>query len=261
MTDIVDDLAAEHAALDARVAGLTEEQWRFATPAEGWDVADSVSHLLFFDVKARLALTDPAAFGEHRAELLANGLSSGVDVAAGRSTTGSELLAQWRTERESLLEAMRAFDPTQRVPWYGPEMSLKSFVTARLMETWAHGQDVADALGLPPVVSDRLRNVCHICVGARAYSFWVHDATDPGDPIRVEVTGPGGDVWSWGPEDAADRVTGTALDLALLVTQRRHRDDTALVVEGDTAEAWLAVAQSFAGPAGTGREPLPATVA
>jgi uncharacterized protein (TIGR03084 family) len=124
------------------------------------------------------------------------------------------------------------------------------------METWAHGVDVSDALGRPVVVSDRLRNVCHLGVGARAYSFWQNGATDPGDPVRVALTAPSGETWSWGPEDAADAVTGSALDFALLVTQRRHRADTALQVRGSTAEAWLGVAQAFAGPSGGGRQPL-----
>jgi uncharacterized protein (TIGR03084 family) len=133
-------------------------------------------------------------------------------------------------------------------------MSLASFVTARLMETWAHGQDVADALGHEPVVSDRLRHVCHIGVGARAYAYLVHGMTDGGAPVRVELTGPG--AGAWGPEDAPDRITGTALDFALLVTQRRHRDDVALTVTGPTAEEWMSIAQAYAGPAGTGRKPL-----
>lgn len=141
------------------------------------------------------------------------------------------------------------------MPWYGPDMSLASFITARLMETWAHGQDVVDALGAPPVVSHRLRHVCHLGVAARPYSFSVHGVEDPGDPIRVEVTGPAGEVWSWGPEDAADRVAGTAVDFALVVTRRRHPDDTTLSVTGAAARRWMSIAQCFAGPPGEGRRP------
>ena len=247
------DLADEHAALDERVAALDDHGWTTPTPAEGWAVRDAVSHLAFFDASARLALTDPDAFTRHLGELAAQAADE-PDVALGRTGDHARLLATWREGRAALLAAAADADPSARVPWYGPAMGFASFVSARLMETWAHGQDVADALGLPPVVSDRLRHVCHLGVGARAYSFRVRGLTDPGDPVRVEAAPPdGGPPWVWGPEDAADRVTGPAVDLALVFTQRRHRADTAVVVEGPTAEAWMAIAQAFAGPAGPGR--------
>jgi uncharacterized protein (TIGR03084 family) len=248
------DLEAEHADLDSRVAGLEEAGWRTPTPAEGWDVADCISHLHYFDGTAVLALSDPEAFAAHVEEILTAGLDSGRDTAAARGGSGGDLLMEWRRGRLRLLDRLRSADPAARVPWYGPAMSLGSFVTARLMETWAHGQDVADALGLEPVISDRLKHVCHIGVGARAYAFLVHGVTDPGHPVRVDLSGPG--AGAWGPPDAPDRVTGTALDFALLVTQRRHRSDVDLTVVGDTAELWMSIAQAYAGPAGTGRKPL-----
>lgn len=248
------DLEAEHAALDDRVASLDDQQWQQETPAEGWAVRDQISHLNYYDGTARMALTDPAAFKAHADDALA-GQTLGADTELGRTKPAAELLSTWRSGRGALLDAVRAADPGARVPWYGPPMSLASFVTARLMETWAHGQDVADGLGLPPVVSDRLRHVCHIGVGARAYSFLVNQVDDPGDPIRVEATAPGGELWTWGPDDAPDRVTGSALDLALVLTQRRHREDTDVRATGPTAELWLSLAQAFAGPAGPGRKP------
>ncbi len=236
---LVTDLAAEHDALDERVAGLEEEAWATPTPAEGWTIQDQIVHLAFFDGTASLALMDPETFSA----------GDTTPPEAGRPT---ELLDRWREGRKRLLAAIAGADPASRVPWYGPAMGLASFTTARLMETWAHGTDVADALGLPPVHSPRLRHVCHIGIGARPYAFAVHNRDDPGDPIRIEVTHPEA---AWGPPDAGNRVTGAALDLALVVTQRRHPADTALVVEGPTAQAWIEVAQAFAGPAGTGRQP------
>jgi uncharacterized protein (TIGR03084 family) len=249
--DLLADLAAEHAALDARVATLDDDGWRSPTPSEGWTVADGVSHLAFFDRTAVLALTDPDAFTAHLSSMAAG--PPEPDVALGRSGDHAALLGSWREGRAALLAAAGAADPSVRVPWYGPAMSFASFVSARLMETWAHGQDVADALGRPPVESDRLRHVIHLGVGARAYSFRVRGLTDPGDPVRVEATDRG---WSWGPADAADRVAGSALGLALVLTQRRHRADTDVTVAGPTATAWMAIAQAFAGPAGPGRPPL-----
>ncbi len=132
-------------------------------------------------------------------------------------------------------------------------MSAASSLTARIMETWAHTQDIADALGVTREPTGRLRHVAHIGVGARAFSYAVHGKTPPEAPVRVELTGPDGRLWTWGPQDAADRVTGPALDFCLLVTQRRHRDDLALTIEGPAAAEWMAIAQAFAGAAGTGR--------
>lgn len=252
---LVDDLAAEHLALDERVAGLDSAGWALATPAEGWTIADSISHLAFFDRTATLALTDAEGFTRHLGEMAADA-GAEPDVALARTGEHHALLGAWRSGREALLEAARAADPTVRVLWYGPAMGFASFVSARLMETWAHGQDVADALALPPVTSDRLRHIVHLGVGARAYSFRVRGLHDPGDPVRVEVEPPdGGPPWTWGPGDATDVVRGPALDLALVLTQRRHLRDTEVTVEGPTAEAWMAIAQAFAGPPGPGRAP------
>jgi len=116
-------------------------------------------------------------------------------------------------------------------------------------------QDIADALGVTREPTPRLRHVAHIGVGARVFSYAVHGETPPPDPVRVELIAPEGALWTWGPEDAKDRVTGPALDFCLLVTQRRHRDDLALAVTGPAATEWMAIAQAFAGAAGTGRSP------
>ena len=254
LSSLLRDLEAEHAALDARVADLSEEQWRTATPAEGWDIADCVSHLHYFDGTAILALTDGPAFETHLKALLGGEVKEGADVEFGRGNAVGELLQDWRRGRAALLTAIDKADPTVRIPWYGPPMSLTSFTSARMMETWAHGQDVADALGLDPVTTDRLRHVCHIGVQARPYAFLVHGIENPETPVRVELTGPG--AGEWGPAEATDRITGPALDFALLVTQRRHLDDLSLSIEGETAQQWASIAQAYAGPAGTGRKPL-----
>jgi uncharacterized protein (TIGR03084 family) len=123
------------------------------------------------------------------------------------------------------------------------------------METWAHTQDIADALGVTREPTSRLRHVAHIGVGARAFSYAAHGQVIPDTPVRVELTAPDGAVWTWGPADAADQVTGNALDFCLLVTQRRHRDDLSLTIAGEAAQHWMAIAQAFAGPPGPGREP------
>ena len=272
ITQLLDDLAAEHETLDEVVAPLPPRQWRTPTPAAGWDIADSIGHLCFFDEAATRALTDRQGFAAGRAAFMAGDgdLSPGAgggaggsfdapvrrpDEALGRSLEPPRLLARWRQARHALLATAARADPAARIPWYGPSMGLASFLTARLTETWAHGQDVMDALGLPSSVSARLRHVVHLGVAARPHAFAVHRASDPGGALRVEAQAPDGATWTWGPPDAEDVVRGRAVDLALVVTQRRHPADTSLEVVGATATAWLAVAQAFAGPAGPGRPP------
>jgi uncharacterized protein (TIGR03084 family) len=253
--DLLEDLAAEHAALDARVATLDDATWARPTPAEGWSIADSVSHLAYFDRTAVLAMTDPLAFASHRAAVVARGGADDVEMA--RSEPPAVLLEEWRKGRRSLLTAAEALDPGGRIEWYGPAMGVNSFLSARLMETWAHGTDVGDALGLAPVQSSRLRHVVHIGVRARPYAFAVHGVDDPGTPVAVIAEAPDGELWEWGTLEAGgEELRGSALDLALVFTQRRHPDDTAVVATGPTARAWLAIAQAFAGAAGSGRAPL-----
>ncbi|HEX7269861.1 MAG TPA: maleylpyruvate isomerase family mycothiol-dependent enzyme, partial [Streptosporangiaceae bacterium] len=163
--------------------------------------------------------------------------------------------------RAAYLRVFAGLDPSARLPWYGPPMSAASSVTARLMETWAHGQDVADALGRRREPTARLRHVAHLGVATMAFSFQLRGKPVPQAPVRVVLTAPGGRdgpgtaLWTWGPEDAANVVEGDALDFCLLVTQRRHRAGTGLRATGPVADAWLDLAQAFAGPPGPGRPP------
>lgn len=258
LSALVDDLVAESAALDAVLERLRPSQWSLPTLASGWGVGDQVSHLAYFDEATLQSLVDPAQF-RHDAEVLKSGGSDFPDriAAQHRGRPGADLFSWFREARMALVAAYRTVDPGCRLPWYGPDMSPASSVTARLMETWAHGQDVVDALDVERLPTVRLRHVADLGIRATPYSYTVNHLPPPKAPIRIELNAPDGDVWSWGPQDARDRVTGDALDFCLVVTQRRHHDDSALVVAGPTAQEWIAIAQAFAGPAGTGRRPLP----
>jgi len=215
-----------------------------------------VSHLAYFDDVAVQSATDPDGFQATMRQLLASGTIDPDAIAVEfRDMSGAELLRWYDRSRAALLTAFRPLDPGLRVPWFGPAMSAASSLTARIMETWAHGQDVADTVGVTREPTDRLRHVAHIGIGARAYSYVVNGKEAPTAPVRVALTAPSGGTWTWGPEDATDTVTGPALDFCLAVTQRRHLDDVSLVVEGPVAAEWMSFAQAFAGPAGTGRKP------
>ncbi|MFI5045887.1 MAG: TIGR03084 family metal-binding protein [Acidimicrobiia bacterium] len=250
LQDLLADLAAEEQELDTVVAALAAPDWLRPTPAAGWDIRDSLSHICYVDEMATLALTDPDAFETARLarqEELAAGRAG--DVELGRELGEPRaLLDRWRTSRAVLLDAAARAEPSLRVPWYGPSMGVASLVTARLMETWAHGVDILDGLTRPLVPTPRLRHVCHLGYGARAYAFRVHGVDDPGDPVGLSVRAPDGTEWHWGPDDASDRITGSALDVALVFTQRRHHSRTDVVATGRVAQQWLEIAQAFAGP-------------
>lgn len=250
------DLAAERAALLPLLAPLDEDGWRTPTPAVGWTVLDQVTHLAWFDDAAREAIADPDAFRARRrgGDDDVDGFVEGVRRAeSGRS--GAEALAWLRGAGEALVAAAVAADPEVRVPWYGPSMRVASSITARIMETWAHGQDVADALGVTRPPSGSLRHVAHLGWRALPYCFGANGLPVPEAPLRLELTDPVGGDLVLGPADAVDVVRGPLLDLCLVVTQRRHVADTALVAEGPVATAWLPIAQAFAGPPGAGRAP------
>ena len=256
MAALAADLAAESVVTRALVAGLDEAGWHTPTPAAGWDIADQISHLAYFDEVTVQSALDPEQFKDELAEAEASGGINPDTIAARfRDRSGAQLLAWFDTARTELLNTFKSLDPRARLPWFGPAMSAASSLTARIMETWAHTQDIADALGVTREPTDRLRHVAHIGIGARGFSYAVNGRTLPETPVRVELTGPDDDLWTWGPAEAENRVTGPALDFCLLVTQRRHRDDLALVIEGPAAIEWMSIAQAFAGAAGTGRPP------
>jgi uncharacterized protein (TIGR03084 family) len=253
MDALADDLAAESAVLRALLADLDERGWLRDTPAAGWTIADQVSHLAHFDDAAVRSATEPDAFRV----AIATAAEADPEVIARRhrGRSGVDLLGWFDTARSRLIAAFREVDPALRVPWFGPAVSAASSLTARIMETWAHGQDVADALGVLREPTARLRHIAHIGVGARPFSFRLHGRRPPTAPIRVQLDAPDGEIWGWGPEDSADRVTGPALDFCLAVTQRRHVADTALELVGPAAREWMGIAQAFAGTAGQGRRP------
>jgi uncharacterized protein (TIGR03084 family) len=253
-TPVIDDLRQESEELDRLVAGLTPEQWALATPAPRWSIAHQIAHLVWTDRSALAAVTDEERFRTLVEQALA-APDSYVDDGAeeGARLPPAQLLEAWRTGRTALEKALRTAPSGARFPWYGPPMSAASMATARLMETWAHGLDVADALGVVRTPTTRLRHIARIGVRARDYAFHVRGLTPPAVEFRVELTGPAGEAWTYGPEDAPQRVIGPALDFCLLVTQRAHRADLAVRAEGADADHWLDIAQAFAGPPGAGR--------
>ncbi len=251
---MVADLRAESDELDALVADLPAPRWADPTPAVGWTIAHQIGHLLWTDRVALVAVTDEPRF----ADLLraaADNPSAFVDAGAAELATQPPpvLLVDWRRTRSALHDALLDVADGRKLPWFGPPMSAASMATARLMETWAHGLDVADALGVRRPATGRLKSIAHIGVRTRDFAFSLHGLPVPAAPFHVELTAPDGSTWAWGPADAAQWVTGPAEDFCLLVTQRRPLAELDVTAEGPDAATWLTIAQAFAGPPGAGR--------
>ncbi|CAN5211846.1 TIGR03084 family metal-binding protein [soil metagenome] len=252
---LLTDAVAEADELITLLATLTDEQWQLATPAEGWTIHDQVVHLAFFDDLAAVGFTEPDRFTEEAEALVALGYNWVDQQSHDRAALPpADLLAWFTASRPHVIDVFTAAGPSARTPWFGPPMSAASSATARLMETWAHGQDIYDALGVEHPVSDRLRHICHLGVITRGFSYAIRKLDAPDAEIRVELVAPDGSTWTWGPDEAPNRVEGSGRDFALVVTQRRNIADTALQATAGPAADWLAVAQAFAGNVGTGRE-------
>jgi len=253
VSEILADLVAEQEALDAVVAGLDDARWDEPTPSPRWTVRDQVAHLTYFDGTAALAIRDPDGFQASLAELLPL-LGAGADamdaetLGWARQLPAADVLARWRAGRADLADAAAGLGEDDRIPWYGPSMGAKSFLTARLMECWAHGQDVVDAVGGTRPATDRLAHIARLGFLTRGWTYVNRGEEPPDVAVHVALDAPSGGRWTFGPDDAAARVEGTAEDFCLVVTQRRHVDATALRVIGDAARDWMAKAQAFAGP-------------
>ena len=249
LTELLDDVRAEHVELVRIVA---EADLDVLVPAEPWDIRDTASHLMVGDAKGLLAASDPEGFAAELPQVIADPTGYLEHwLEAGRGLSRAELVRQWNEGFEQMVAAFAELPAGTKVPWYGPPMSPLSFATARLMEYWAHGQDVVDALGITRVPTARLKHIAHLGVRTRGFSYAVRGLTPPEGEVRVTLTAPDGGVWEWGSGD--DAVQGTAEDFCLRVTQRRHRADTGLVTTGPLADDWMDHAQCFAGLPTEGR--------
>ena len=256
--ELLDDLAAEHRALDTVLSRMTDAQWDLPSHAPGWLARDQVAHLAHFDEAAALAITDAEAFRADAAATRAGGDRGGYEkqyLGRGRAMTPAELRAWGRAAGDKLVAAARTVDARARLPWYGPEMGAVSFITARLMETWSHGLDVVDVVGIARPDTDRLRHVVFLGVRTRPFSYVTRGLTPDTTPVHVELTSPSGATWTHGEPGSDNRITGSARDFCRVVTQRRHVADTDLRITGPAAEEWMRLAQAFAGPPGEGRRP------
>jgi uncharacterized protein (TIGR03084 family) len=245
LEQLVGDLAAEQLGLQALVTALGAAEWLTPTPAWGWDVRDTISHLADTDEMAiDTALGGPYAINDVAARAASTADVTYHGVLRGRRLAGPAVGAWWERTAGVERTMLRDLAPDARVPW-GIGMRAPSFVTARLMETWAHGLDVRNALGVPAVDSDRLAHVAWLATRALPYAYSFAGLEPPTAPLRVELSLPSGASWEYGPADAADRITGSAGEYCRVFVQRLRSADTNLVIEGADARTAIAVARAF----------------
>jgi uncharacterized protein (TIGR03084 family) len=252
MFEQVDDFVAESEALHELLSPLQDRDFETKTQFKAYTIHDVVAHLHQWNHAADLSLRDAAAFQAFW-KGIAGGIARGRTLPSLadewlRGLRGRALLAAWRRFYLEMAERFRAADPRARVPWAGPDMSVRSSITARLMETWAHGQEVYDVLGVERVDGDRIRNIAQLGVRTFAWTFVNRGLPVPGPPPQVRLTAPSGALWEWNEPREDERVEGDATEFCQVVTQVRSLGDTKLRVTGEIAGQWMAIAQCFAGP-------------
>ncbi|MEV0998790.1 TIGR03084 family metal-binding protein [Nonomuraea sp. NPDC050202] len=253
---VLGDLASDGDQLDSLVAGLEPAQWQLPTPAPGWTIADQIAHLTFVFRLAATAATDAEAFQAMTKDAQHN-FDGAVNAAlkAFADDTPGTLLAKWRAQRAAAVTGLGAVPPDLTVPWLVNPLPPIVLACAGIMEQFAHGQDIADALGVSLRRGASLQHLVVFAVLTKDFGYLSRGLTPPATEFRFEITGPAGELWAYGPEDADQRVSGLAEDFCLLVTRRRHRADVAVTAVGEEADRWLDIAQAYRGPAGAGRRP------
>lgn len=246
----VDDFKSESLALFDLLADVDPNTFSEATQFKNWTINSVLQHLHFWNIMANLSLMDESAFLQTMKEMQNLGIGMrGFENHYLQGLEGTELLEAWQQELMAVANNFATANPKTRVKWGGPDMSARSSITARLMETWAHGQEVYDHLGVERVNSDRIKNIAHLGVITYGFTYAIRERKAPENAPYVKLTAPSGEIWEWNTADASNMVEGDATDFCQVVTQSRNIADTKLRATGETAKEWMSIAQCFAGGA------------
>ncbi len=244
MQQILADLVAEQQAVDQYLQSLKDRQWSRKTPAKPWTVQDQVSHLATFEDYALDALETGGERLKDVGEYADGDAFTMAGVIQGRAMRPQEVIEWWRQSRAKVVDALSRRDASDRIPWFASDMSARSFATARLMETWAHGLDIHHTFDDEPEDTPRLRHIAWLGWRALPYAF-EHAGEEYREPVRVEVIGPDYSKWVYGPEDSTQVIRGQAGEWCRVAVQRLAADKTSLKATGDVAETALRVVRAF----------------
>jgi len=248
------DFKAESEAVATILTGLSDEEYNTPTQFKGWTIYDILAHLHLWNIAADWTLNEPAKFTALMGDV--------IQVFQGGKThqdlqrewcvkqgldTGTKLYTAWMETFATVAEKYVVADPDTRVKWGGPDMSVRSCIIARQMETWAHAQAIFDVLGVARIDADRLKNVAHIGVTTYSWSFKVNGLAPILPKPYIRLTAPSGAIWEWNEPQDDNKVEGSATEFSQVVTQCRNIDDTSLIMTGEAATTWMSIAQCFAG--------------
>jgi uncharacterized protein (TIGR03084 family) len=241
---------------------LEESDWSRKTQFKDWTVSDVIGHLHMWNCAADWTLNgDDVAFTQMLEKYWA-ALESGQTRMAFtdqwmNEPSGRKRLQIWREYCVGTAERFAQADPRARVQWAGPSMSVRSCITARLMETWSHGQALYDLLGVEREDSDSIKNIAVLGVNTYGWTFDVRGLEKPGEMPYLRLTAPSGAIWEWNTPNNDNRIEGSAVEFCQVVAQTRNVQDTHLEVTGEPATRWMSLAQCFAG--GANEPPAPGT--
>ena len=249
------DFASECDATYALMKALDDADYKRETQFKGWTINDVMQHLYLGDMRATTTLTDPEQYARIKAERQAVVATTTAEKLANQRLAadhleGQKLLEAWRESAAKAAAAYAIADPKLRVQWVGPDMSARSSITARLMETWSHSQALYDVLGRDRADGDRIRAIAHLGAITYGWTFANRGEDPPGPKPLVRLTAPSGAIWEWNADTApaGELVAGSATDFCQVVTQTRNLADVDLTIKGHAATAWMNQAQCFAGP-------------
>ena len=251
-----EDFRAESEALYSLLQGADNAQFDEPTQFKDWTIDTVLRHLYMWNINAGLQITDEAKLMSNIEGVFKHaGGMKGFEADYFSGLSGKALLEAWRDDMNATADLYATADPKARLKWAGPEMSARSSITARLMETWAHGQEVYDHLGVVRKNEDRIQNIVVLGVNTFGWTYKCRGEKPPGDMPFLDLVAPSGKIWTYGERSDDERIEGRAEEFCQVVTQCRNIADTSLKVTGAVAADWMSKAQCFAGGPETPPEP------
>ena len=268
MVEIIDnklqqayDFRDECNAVYSILENLKEQDYEMPTQFKGWTFNNVIGHLHVWNYAADISLKDGDEwknFANSAMQALGSGSSMNeFEQTITKGIKGPELLSMWKEYYTDMTERFAVADPKKRVKWMGPDMSVRSSISARHMETWAHAQELYDSLGLDRINEDRIKNIVIIGNNTFKWCFTVHKKTLPSIKPYLKLISPSGAIWEYNEPSEEHKIEGLAEEFCQVVTQVRNIKDVNLKLTGSIADEWMSVAQCFAG--GAEQPPLPGT--
>ena len=251
MDPVVRALADQQVETRSLVDGLTKPETEMATRCIGWSVTDVLLHLAQSDEMAIASLTGQLG-GIAVDDAIGRGRGSSVDTSVDamvereRGVPYAEVLERWAGAAARLVTVLEATDLSARVPWVAGDLSARTLATTRLSETWIHTEDIADAVAVELVPTDRLRLIARLAWRTLPYAFTSSGLTMSG-PVAFCLVGPSGEPWEFIPDEpVVTTIRGLATDLCAVAARRIDATQTTLVGEGPDVADVLALVRTYA---------------